>query len=67
MFNNFETKATLYNLKVALYTDIINQFNIQVEDLQLFTQVLYNIREGIHIERAHYEEDFPVVNEEQIG
>lgn len=58
---------TLDNLRVAIFTDIVNDYGIGVEDLPLFENVVRSIREEVHIERAHYEEDLPLVKPEIDG
>lgn len=61
------TKATLYNLKISLFTDIVNEFNIQTEDLPLFEQVLWSIRNGVYVDRVPYSEDLPIVSTDEVG
>jgi hypothetical protein len=56
---------TLDNLRVAVFTDIVNEYGIGIEDLPLFEHVVRSIRDEVHIERAHYGEDLEVVNTNQ--
>lgn len=61
------TKTTFENIKISIFTEIINEFHIQMEDLQLFERVLWNIREPIQVERIPFTEDLPILREEEIG
>lgn len=58
---------TLDNLRVSIFTDIVNDYGIGIEDLPLFENVVRSIHEAVRIERAHYEEDLPVIKPETNG
>lgn len=65
--NKFKAEMTLENAKIMVFTDIVNDYNLQIEDLPLFEKVLRSIRDGVYVERLPFFEDLENVKSEIDG